>query len=221
VTLIKTSTRRALLAVVALTGALAMAGTAGAATVQISTQEFSFVPQTPTAVAGDTVRWTNNGTVTHNVTVEGQGPMGTDLSLGDFSPGGQVSRVFAAPGTFRFYCRFHGDRGGVGMSGTLTVQDAGTTSTSTSTSTTVAPTSTSTSTSTSLPATTTTLNSSQCAQLRAARASFNAQADANAAAIRAAGLTPSQQAAALAQLEAARARGNSQIDTLLAASNCR
>lgn len=89
--------------------------------------------------------------------------------------------------------------------------------TTTSSSTTVAPT-TSTSTSTTVgPGTTSTTTLSQCAQLQAARAQFNAQIDATIAAVNASTLTAAQKAAVVARLEEVRAQGNAQIDEALAA----
>jgi len=112
--------------------------------------------------------------------------------------------------------------GGGGTSSSTSTTLA-TTSTSTSTSTTLAPTSTSTSTSTSTtapPTTTTTAppTATECAQLRAARARYNAQVDQFEASLASQGLSASQQAAVRAQLEASRTQSNRQIDARLA--NC-
>ncbi|RPJ03862.1 MAG: hypothetical protein EHM36_11655, partial [Deltaproteobacteria bacterium] len=84
-----------------------------AATVEVSMQEYVFVPQTVTINVGDTVRWRNDGLLPHTSTSGTVG--GTPLScnadniwnsqiLG--AQGGTYERVFDSPGTFPYFCIF-------------------------------------------------------------------------------------------------------------------
>jgi plastocyanin len=68
---------------------------------------------------GDTVTWTFADGQPHTVTADG----------GAFDSGAQQSSgtfqfTFASAGTFDYYCEVHGQAGGLGMSGTITVQAA-------------------------------------------------------------------------------------------------
>jgi len=66
---------------------------------------------------GDMVTWNNTGG-THNVKFDdGSYTMPSPASGALWS----VSRTFNTTGTFRYYCQVHGGPGGVGMSGTVTV----------------------------------------------------------------------------------------------------
>jgi plastocyanin len=70
-----------------------------------------------TITQGDTVTWTNTGG-THNVKFDdGSYTMPSPASSALWS----VNRTFNTTGTFRYYCQVHGGPGGVGMSGTVTV----------------------------------------------------------------------------------------------------
>ena len=106
------------------------------------------------------------------------------------------------------------------MASTTTSSSTSTTSTTSTTvgsTTTTAPTTTTTTTAPTT--TTTTVPGSQCAQLQTAKNAFNAQIDANKAAL-ANVLTGAQLAAANAQLEAIRAAGNARFAAQAAASGC-
>ena len=115
----------AMVAVVALvTGALVLHQTAGEASakeVAVEVGDNFFEAQTITIAAGDTVTWNVEGNFGHTVTSEsgvfdsGQDP----LQQGD-----TFSFTFNEPGTYPYYCRFHGGPGGVGMSGTVVVEAA-------------------------------------------------------------------------------------------------
>jgi plastocyanin len=130
---------------------------ARAANTSVSIVDNSFSPQSITIAMGDTVTWTNNGTMNHTVTADDG-----SFTSGTLSPGNTYSHTFTSAGTFRYYCQFHGGTGGVGMSGTVVVNTsssstsstANSTSTTNNTSTTTA-TSTATGTGTSTSATTT------------------------------------------------------------------
>jgi hypothetical protein len=111
---------------------------------------------------------------------------------------------------------------------TISFANGGSTTLSTTTSTSVViPTTTSTtnttmgtttSTSTTMPTTTSTTALSACDKARLAKTAFNAQIDANIAAVNASGLSSADKAAAIARLNAIRDQGNAQLDAQLA--NC-
>jgi len=91
----------------------------GANTVQVGDDHFA--PQTITVPVGTTVTWEVTGTHGHTVTSDtGVFNSGsTPLKQGD-----TFSFTFNQPGTFPYYCMFHGGPGGVGMSGTVVVTAA-------------------------------------------------------------------------------------------------
>lgn len=86
--------------------------------VRVSTVDDVFMPRTITIRAGTTVRWTNRGMHPHTVTADTHA-----FNSGTLSPGQTFSHVFTRPGTYRYYCIFHGAPGGIGMSGTVVVTD--------------------------------------------------------------------------------------------------
>jgi len=81
----------------------------------------TFSPSTVTINQGDTVTW-NNGGGLHNVHFD-DGSF--DMPATPSSAAWSVSRMFTAPGTFRYYCEIHGGPGGSGMSGTVWVNGTG------------------------------------------------------------------------------------------------
>lgn len=83
-------------------------------TVTISDNFFS--PNIMTVAAGTTIKWTNMGRMMHTVTSDNN-----LFSSGTLNPGSSFSQTFSTPGTYRYYCRFHGAPGGVGMSGMIVV----------------------------------------------------------------------------------------------------
>jgi plastocyanin len=114
--------RRLLVSSTLLVAALApLAADATAADHPVAVTSNVFTPATVTIDAGDTVTWTNTEG-SHNVRFD-------DGSFEDPpNPAGNgwtAQRTFNAPGTFRYYCEQHGDAGGVGMSGTVTVREPG------------------------------------------------------------------------------------------------
>lgn len=88
----------------------------GAQTVSVSALDNSFSPQTINITQGDTVRWTNNGTVSHTITADNGSFSSSYLSAGQ-----TFEWTFNTPGTYRYYCTPHGGPGGSGMSGTVIV----------------------------------------------------------------------------------------------------
>lgn len=73
--------------------------------------EFKFDPADLTVPAGTAVAWTNADTASHTVTFS-DGP-----DCGTLAQGGAVALDFDTPGTYAYFCSFHGN-----MRGTVTVQ---------------------------------------------------------------------------------------------------
>ena len=94
--------------------ARATAANAAAATVNIS--NFQFAPKVLQVRAGTTVTWVN-GQGTHTVTAD-NGEFASD----NLSAGQSYSFKFTKAGTYRYYCSFHGSKGGGDMSGVIKVR---------------------------------------------------------------------------------------------------
>jgi plastocyanin len=113
-----------------LSGLLLMAPVFARADTSVSMIDDSFSPQTTTIAPGDTVTWTNNGSMNHTVTADDG-----SFSSGTILPGNSFTHTFSTVGNFPYYCQFHGASGGVGMSGVVMVSSsASSTGSSTSTS---------------------------------------------------------------------------------------
>jgi plastocyanin len=76
-------------------------------TVDVSMTEYAFEPSWMVVYAGDTVRWTNAGTVPHNATADDGSWASTTL----MDPGEQYSRRFDTPGVFAYRCALHSRQG--------------------------------------------------------------------------------------------------------------
>jgi len=84
--------------------------------VALTTQGFAFQPAKLSAKSCTTVKITNKDQANHTFTIDGS----TVNSA--IPPGGNTSATLElAPGTYTFYCRFHGSPDGTGMAGKLTV----------------------------------------------------------------------------------------------------
>src|ERR687895_13525 len=88
-------------------------GAGGAGGAEVSMEGIAFQPAEVTVSAGDTVTWTNNDSVGHDVTAD-------SFSSGD--PGGMASgdtfeHTFEEAGTFDYVCTVH-----PGMEGTVVVE---------------------------------------------------------------------------------------------------
>lgn len=86
--------------------------------VEVAIQGFNFEPGDVTIPVGTTVRWTNMGSGSHTVTAD-DGSFASDT----LSNGGTFEFTFNNPGTYLYYCEFHGGPGGEGMSAVITVTD--------------------------------------------------------------------------------------------------
>jgi plastocyanin len=80
---------------------------------KVSIADMSFSPSTITVKKGTTVTWTNNDSVTHNVTAGNNG-----FTSGNLVPGKQFNFTFDKAGTFSYTCTLHPS-----MKGTVTVTD--------------------------------------------------------------------------------------------------
>ena len=80
----------------------------------VTTPNSTFSPADVTIPTGGTVTWQFSGT-RHNVVFQGTAPSGGNIP--DQEPGATVSRTFAAPGTYSYFCARHS-----GMTGRVTVQ---------------------------------------------------------------------------------------------------
>jgi FtsP/CotA-like multicopper oxidase with cupredoxin domain len=93
----------------------------GAGGAQVSLSEFKIEPATITVSTGGSVTVTNNGTVQHNLTIQG-----TKFKTKDLNPGDSVTLVLKGlkEGSYTMFCSLPGHES-QGMKGTLTVGSAG------------------------------------------------------------------------------------------------
>jgi plastocyanin len=93
-------------------------GGGGGSGAQVSMQNIQFEPRDVTINAGETVTWTNDEAVAHDV--DGSGP-GGDFSSGPeggMDQGATFKFTFDEPGKYDYVCRVHAP----GMAGTITVR---------------------------------------------------------------------------------------------------
>jgi amicyanin len=93
-------------------------GGGGGGGAQVSMQNIQFEPGDLTINAGETVTWTNDEAVPHDV--DGSGPGGEFSSgpEGGMNEGDTYEFTFDEPGTYDYVCRVHAP----GMAGTVTVR---------------------------------------------------------------------------------------------------
>ena len=104
---------------------------AQAKTVDVSMKQGAksrFDPDTVTIAAGDTVKWTNTGFVTHSVTFDPSmaakaGDVALPSGVAPFDSrsieeDGTFSHTFTVKGTYKYICKFHE---AMGMVGTIAV----------------------------------------------------------------------------------------------------
>ena len=85
--------------------------------VTVNMDQFKFKGKDVTVQQGWTVEWINKEAPRHTATADGN-----SFNSGTMSQGDTFTFTFNETGTFPYYCRFHGDNGGVGMAGTIIVQ---------------------------------------------------------------------------------------------------
>ena len=79
----------------------------------------SFEPAQITVDAGAAITWSNSGPNPHTVTADDG-----SFRSGTLQSGESFSSTFETPGSFAYYCEFHGGPGGSGMSGVVVVRGA-------------------------------------------------------------------------------------------------
>jgi plastocyanin len=82
----------------------------------VSIQDDVFVPRRVEVEAGGTVVWQHVGQRPHTVTASDG-----SFDSGNMESGASFSRTFSQPGTYSYYCRFHGSASGTGMAGVVVV----------------------------------------------------------------------------------------------------
>ncbi|MBW2306098.1 MAG: hypothetical protein JRG73_04110 [Deltaproteobacteria bacterium] len=92
-----------------------------AATIDVAMRDSFFLRSDITINVGDTVRWTNEGSLLHTTTSGTSGAFNGIWDSGTMSQGDTFSFRFNQVGTFPYFCRFHVL---AGMTGTVTVQSA-------------------------------------------------------------------------------------------------
>ena len=88
---------------------------AGGGSQTVAINNFNFAPKAITVKVGTTVTW-DNREGTHTVTADNGSFESPSLNAGR-----KFSYKFTKPGTYRYYCSFHGGRGGSEMSGVVKV----------------------------------------------------------------------------------------------------
>jgi len=88
------------------------AAPAAGGTVAVSMKNIQFVPKSVTAKVGQTVKWTNDDSVDHNVTATS----GETFKSNTFGQGATYSHKLAKAGTIKYVCTIH-----PGMEGTIVV----------------------------------------------------------------------------------------------------
>jgi plastocyanin len=93
-------------------------GGGGGGGAQVSMKNIQFHPSNVTIKAGETVTWTNDEAIAHDV--DGSGPGGNFSSgpTGGMNQGDTFKFTFDKPGKYKYVCRVHAP----GMSGTVTVK---------------------------------------------------------------------------------------------------
>ena len=100
-------------------GAPAAAASAPARVVDAKGIDSSFDPRELTVPAGTTVRWSMAGKLPHTITaVDGS------FASGNLPAGQSYSFTFTQPGTYAYFCEYHGSKDGSGMFARVIVTEA-------------------------------------------------------------------------------------------------
>jgi plastocyanin len=89
-----------------------MSGEMGGEEVSITIADFAFQDGSMTVSPGTTITWTNEDGAAHTVTAEGGA-----FDSGNLNSGDTFSFTFEEPGTYNYFCQYHGS-----MTGTITVE---------------------------------------------------------------------------------------------------
>jgi plastocyanin len=115
--------RRFVALLVLAAGVLAAALPALGADATVNLVDAKFQPQTVTISVGEKVTWINSSGGFHNVSFDDGSFRNGDPASSNWT----AERTFTAAGSFAYHCDVHGAPGGVGMSGTVVVVEAGAT----------------------------------------------------------------------------------------------
>lgn len=86
---------------------------------EVAAADFVFDPETITVAPGTTVIWTNTGNAPHTVTADDN-----SYDSGRMNSGDVFTQTYDTPGTFGYFCVFHGSPGS-GMAATVVVVEVG------------------------------------------------------------------------------------------------
>lgn len=92
------------------------------ATVFVTFQDFEIVPRNITIKAGTTVVFLIKGGPHQVVTDDWQNPGPNGFESPALNDGQSYTFTFNTPGNVPYFCGFHGNKGGVGMAGTIVVE---------------------------------------------------------------------------------------------------
>jgi plastocyanin len=84
----------------------------------VSIVDNSFSPATISVIQGDTVTWKNNGSIAHTSTSGSSCSGDGKWDSGNMAPSATYRHVFAAAGSYPYFCSYHCS---MGMTGTVTV----------------------------------------------------------------------------------------------------
>ena len=84
--------------------------------VAVNIKNLEFGPKSLRVKIGTKVTWTNQEGVPHTVNADNG-----SFESGNLTNGQSFSYTFDKPGTYRYYCTFHGGKGGSGMEGVVKV----------------------------------------------------------------------------------------------------
>jgi plastocyanin len=85
---------------------------------EVTIGDNTFTPKELRVSVGTTVVWTHSGERPHTVTADDD-----SFTSDTLNNGATFQQTFDTPGTFPYYCQFHGGKGGEGMAGVITVTD--------------------------------------------------------------------------------------------------
>ncbi len=87
---------------------------------EVAIGDNTFTPKELSVAVGTTVVWNHAGQRKHTVTADDN-----SFNSGTLEAGGSFKQTFDKPGTFAYFCEFHGGAGGGGMAGVIKVGDGG------------------------------------------------------------------------------------------------
>ncbi|MDP8955695.1 MAG: cupredoxin domain-containing protein [Actinomycetota bacterium] len=112
--------RKRLAAALVIAGTVTMASAGIALAASVRMVDDAFQPGSITVAAGESITFTNSGESPHTATADDG-----SFDTGTVDPGASATVTFDTPGRYPYFCRFHGDPGGGGMAGVITVTGAG------------------------------------------------------------------------------------------------